>query len=918
MHNWRKEIQPFLEKLKLDPARELEIVEELSQHLNDKYDELQKSGSTAEAAYKTVVEDLSAGKLAEELHRILRAKPDQIVLGEQSNESWFSGIGKDLRYGLRLLRLNPGFAIVAILSLALGIGANTAIFQLLDAVRLRNLPVKDPQELAVVRINNATAGRTGSFNGYHSDLTNALWENLRDQQQAFSSMGAWFTTRLNLSERGEARYAQVMYVSGQYFNTLGVQPLLGRLISEADDKPGCSGSQAVISHSFWQREFGGSQSVLGKGIRLEGHPLEVIGVTPSKFFGTQVGHNFDIAIPICADSIITQEDPRIGNNQAWWLAAIGRLKPGWTIDRASAQLATISPQIFATTAPAKYDPVDRKNYLGFKFGALPASTGLSNLRKDYEKPLWLLMGIAGLVLLIACANLANLMVARASARQREMAVRLALGASRKRLVRQLLAESLMLAAIGALFGAAIAQGVSRVLVSFLSTERTPLFLNLQPDWHMFLFTAGLTVFTCILFGLTPAIQAARTPPGEVMKAHSRGLTATRSRFGLRRTLVVSQVALSLVLLISALLFVGTFRNLLTVDAGFQQDQILVSMIDFSRLKLPVENRAAYKKEMLERVRSLQNVDAAADVSIVPLSGNGWNENINVPGSNVQRQIANFNQVTSGYFQTVGTALLAGRDFNNNDTPTSPKVAIVTETFVRKFFNGANPVGATFSKIQGGDTPVTYQIVGLVKESKYSTLREDFNPLVYLAESQEERPYPELQIMVRSNEPLPSVISSIKQASLEMNPNNVVRFRIFRTLIREGLLRERLMASLSGFFGLLAAILAMTGLYGVISYMVVRRKNEIGIRIALGANERSILSMILREAATLLGIGLAIGTVLAVVAGAAAKALLFGLQPGDPTTLLIAAAGLAVVAVTASFIPAWRAANLNPMLALREE
>jgi predicted permease len=403
-----------------------------------------------------------------------------------------------------------------------------------------------------------------------------------------------------------------------------------------------------------------------------------------------------------------------------------------------------------------------------------------------------------------------------------------------------------------------------------------------------------------------------------MKAHSRGLTAARSRFGLRKILVVSQVALSLVLLISALLFVGTFRNLLTTDAGFQQDKILISMIDFTRLKLPVENRAVYKKEMLTRVRSLSNIQSAADIAIVPLSGNGWNENIAIPGYKEDRQIANFNQVSSGYFQTVGTPLLAGRDFNNNDTLKSPRVAIVTETFARKFFNGANPVGANFSQLRGGDTPLTYQIVGLVKESKYSTLREEFVPLVYVPDTQDEKPWPEMQIMVRTNEPLPAVMASIKQVATEMNSGNVLRFRIFRSLVRESLLRERLMASLSGFFGLLAAILAMTGLYGVISYMVERRRNEIGIRIALGANERSILSMILREAATLLGIGLVIGIVLSLLAGAAAKALLFGLQPGDPTTLLIAAAALGVVAVAASFFPAWRAANLNPMLALREE
>jgi predicted permease len=781
------------------------------------------------------------------------------------------------------------------------------------------LPVKNPDELALVKITNTPQGRTGSFNGYHPDLTNALWEQLRDQQQTFSSMGAWFLTKNNLSQSGEVRFADTMYVSGNFFQTLGVQPLMGRLISATDDVPGCAPSGAVISHSFWQREYGKSKSVLGKQLSIEGHPFEIIGITPGNFFGTQVGQNFDIAIPLCVEAVISVESPRIKNNMAWWLGAIGRLKPGWTIKKAAAHLAAISPSMFSTTVPPKYDPVDRQNYLSFKLDALPASTGVSNLRKNYEKPLWLLMGIAGLVLLIACANLANLMVARASAREREMAVRLALGASRNRLVRQLLAESLMLAMIGALFGAALAQVLSRMMVAFLSTERSRMFLDLQPNWHVLLFTAALAVITCILFGLTPAIQAARTPPGEVMKAHSRGLTAGRSRFGLRRILVISQVALSLVLLICALLFVGTFRNLLIVDAGFQQDRILVSSIDFTRLKLPVENRAVYKNELLSRVRSLPNVQSAASVSIVPLSGNGWNENISIPGSKVQRQVANFNQVSSGYFKTVGTPLLAGRDFNDNDTLKSPRVAIVTETFARKFLNGANPVGTTVQQNRGADEPpITYQIIGLVKESKYSSLREEFIPLVYLAESQDKEPWPEMDIMVRSNEPLSAVIASVKQAAMEINPANSVRFNIFRTMIREGLVRERLMASLSGFFGLLAAVLAMTGLYGVISYMVERRRNEIGIRIALGANERRILSMILREATSLLGIGLAVGVLLSLLAGAAAKALLFGLKPGDPMTLVVAAAGLTVVAVAASFFPARRAANLNPMMALREE
>jgi predicted permease len=843
----------------------------------------------------------------------------QVVIGDAQKNSILSGIWKDISYGARLLRLNPGFAIVAILSLALGIGANTAIFQLLDAVRLRTLPVNHPEELAVVKIENAPKGRTGSFSGSHPYLTYAIWEDLRAQQQAFSEIGAWGIQRSNLSQGGEARYAQTLYVSGGFFDVLRVRPELGRLISNADDHRGCGSAGAVISHSFWQREFGGKASALGAKVSLDGHPFEVIGITPSNFFGVEVGRVFDVAIPICAEEIIHTEDPYLKSRQAWWLAAIGRLKPDWTIQRASTQLASISKGLFESTLPNEYDAVDKKNYLEFRLDAVSAATGVSAVRREYQNPLWILMAISALVLLIACANLANLMVARASARQREMAVRLALGASRRRLIRQLLAESLLLAFVGALCGAILAQVLSRLLVSFLSTQQTRLFLDLQPNWHVLGFTAGLAILTCLVFGLTPAFEATRTSPGEVMKAHGRSVTTGGGRFGLRRSLVVSQVALSLVLLIGSLLFVRTLQNLLTLDAGFEQESLLVSSIDFSPLQMPVENRLVYKKEVLSRVRQLPNVVSAAAVAIPPLSGSGWNESINIPAFKLQRQVANFNQVSSEYFRTVGTPFLSGRDFNDRDTVSSPPVAIVTETFARKFFHGTNPVGNLFSKVeQEGKPDKIFQIIGLVKDSKYYSLREEFSPIVFVSESQDQRPDQEVLLMVRSQEPPARIISSIKQLTAEMNPGFGVKFRIFRTMVREGLIRERLMATLSGFFGFLAAILAMTGLYGVISYMVVRRRNEIGIRMALGANGKSILSMILREAATLLAIGIVIGIVLAIIGGVAAQTLLFGLRPTDPITIVIAVSALAGIAIIASLLPAQRAATLNPMQALRQE
>jgi len=397
-----------------------------------------------------------------------------------------------------------------------------------------------------------------------------------------------------------------------------------------------------------------------------------------------------------------------------------------------------------------------------------------------------------------------------------------------------------------------------------------------------------------------------------MKAYSRGNTAGRSRFESRRLLVVSQVALSLMLVVGALLFVRTFHNLTTLDAGFQQERLLVSNFDFTPLNLPTEQRNAYKKQIREKIRSLRPVQSASSVAIVPLSGSGWNEFISIPDATVQGEVANFNQVSDGFFQTVGTRLIAGRDFNQTDTAESPLVSIVTQTFVNKFLKGQNPVGRNLRVAQAeGQPDKIFQIIGLVNDTKYTDLREEFTPIVFVPESQDKNPD-------RSSETLADVTTSIKRAAREMNPAIGLEFRVFRTMIKQRLLRERLMATLAGFFGLLAAILAMIGLYGVISYMVVRRKNEIGIRIALGANRNNILSMIMREATILLIAGLAVGTFLALLTASAAKALIFGMQPNDPLTLILAVVVLAAIATLASFLPAKRASTLNPIQALREE
>ncbi|AXC11509.1 ABC transporter, ATP-binding protein [Acidisarcina polymorpha] len=915
MRDWAAEVRARIASLNLEPLREASVVEECGQHLRDRFEEMVAGGMSAAQAEQTLLSELGDGGLLEGLKATVRPAGPPLAPGADGEEGFFAGAVTDLRYGARLLLRNPGFAIIAILSLALGIGANTAIFQLLDAVRLRSLPVKAPEQLGAVQIVDSPKCCDGDFYSTEAVLTGALWKAIKEQQQGFAEIAAWSPTRDDLGRGGEARYANTLMVTGNFFHVLGVEPLLGRLISPADDTSGCGARAAVLSYAFWQREFGGRAEALHETVALSGHAFPVIGVTPKNFFGLEVGQNFDVAIALCSQPVFSTKTPLMDNPTAWWLATIGRLKPGWTLKRASTQLAAMAPGIFAATVPPTYDATGRKDYLSFHLGAAPAGNGVSAIRRDYEDPLWLLLGLSGLVLLIACANLANLMLAQASSRQREMALRLTLGASRARLIRQVLAESLLLGGLGTVAGAALAQVLSRVLINFLSTQGNHIEVKLTPDWRVLGFAIGLSLLTCLLFGLAPAIQSARTDPGTAMKASGRGATAGRERFFLRRALVVSQVALSLVLLTGALLFVRTFQTLISMNAGFRQEHLLVASIDYSPLKLAAGSQMAFKRELVERVRAIPGVSSAAETLVVPMSHAGWNNFVDV-AKGPQRTLTNFNRVSPGYFQTMETPRLAGRDFGEMDTVKSPRVAIVNETFAKLLFGGGNPVGKVFS--DSGKPDQTYEVIGLVKDTKYYELREASMPIVYVSFTQANGPEMHSTLMIRSEEALPALIGAVKRTAGEMNPAMVLEFTVLKTQIREGLLRERLMATLSGFFGGLATVLATIGLYGVISYMVLRRRNEIGIRMALGASRRRILNMILKEAGMLLLLGVAVGLALTFVAGRAAQSLLYGLTFTDPVTLLGSVVGLTLVAILASVLPAQRAASVHPMVALREE
>ena len=937
MPDFKQELRRRVARLNLEPTREAAIVEEMAQHLEQGFEELLAHGATEAHAEQAVLKELDEGKrLEKNLLRVEKPVWQEPALSEKPGfRNSLLRLANDFRYALRTIRLNPGISFVVILSLALGIGANTAIFQLLDAVRMRTLPVKDPQQLVDLRVGNMKT-RRGSGRGSYPNFSNPVWEQIRDRQQAFSGMAAWNSVGVNLATGGLAHNARAMYVNGDFFNTLGVPPVAGRVFNAADDTHGCGLPGAVISYAFWQKQFGGQASAIGGKLTVEGHPVEILGVTGPEFTGVEVGRGFDLAVPLCSEPLIAGDDSMFNRRDGWWLAVIGRLKPGWDRARATAQLEAISPAIFAATLPAGYQPELAKHYLSWKLKTNPAGSGLSRLRGQYEEPLWILLAISGTVLLIACANLANLMLARASAREREVAVRLALGASRWRLAQQFMMESILLAVMGAAAGMLLAQGLTRGLISFFSTQFSQVVLNLGTDWRVLSFTAALAVLTCLFFGLMPALRATATPPILAMKTGGRGVSSGRERFGLRRILVVTQVAMSMVLLVSAFLFVRSFSKLITLDAGFRQDGVLVAYLDFSQLKLPKERRTRFKQELVERMQALPGVDAAAFAEVVPVSGNRWNEDVHYDdhGQDVH-VVVNFNAISADYFKAMGTPLVKGRNVGPQDTLASQRVAVVNESFVKKVLMGAStpsrttpahagdpgaePLGKIFHVDMGSDKPAdAYQIVGVVKDTKYEDLQTDFGPIAYLPFTLNPNPDSSAQIVIHSDLALDSLMASVERAAVQASPSIVLQFSGLKTQIRDTLLRERIMASLSGFFGFLAAILATVGLYGVISYMVLRRRNEIGIRMALGADRGRVLRLVLREAATLLAIGVGTGTAISLAATRAAAALLYGLKPYDPLTLAVAAASLMLVAAGATCLPAFRATQIHPTEALREE
>jgi predicted permease len=814
---------------------------------------------------------------------------------------------QDLRYGVRMLMKQPGFTLIAVITLALGIGANTAIFQLLDSVRLRSLPIDQPQELAEIRIRGGNGGM-GLNPGSYGGITRPMWEAARREQKAFSGLAAWRQFNPRLGKDTERKRVKALEVSGEFFPVLRIVPWRGRLFQPDDESIACPANRAVVSYSFWQREMGGRELAPDSRIFTGDQSIEVVGVTPPNFTGIAVGETFDIAVPFCQPNTEPRRD-------LFAYSVIGRLRPGWTRERAATHLETLSAGVMEATEIQGYGSDTVARYRKFRLTAYPAHNGVSNLRKEYDSALWLLLGMTGLIMLIACANLANLMLARSSAREREIAIRLSLGASRTRLLRQFTSETALLTFIGAAFGIALAQIMIRALVASLSTNSGSIYLALDLNWRILLFASAIATITCIIFGTLPAVRVTRLQPESVMRAGGRGLTTGRDRFSMQRLMVVTQVAVSLVLLCSALLFVRSFQNLMTFDPGMRQKGISIAYVGMPG-SMPKERLEGFHRELLAEVAAVPGVRSVGSTSNVPLLGSSWGHGIDIRGVHGG---AMFTWVSPGYFETMGIPLISGRGFDQRDTASSKRVAVVNEAFVRRFCDQTNPLGQVLrTGVEPGYPSTLYEIVGVIPDTRYSGLRDNMPPSVFAPDLQFPQLGPWAALIIHTDTPHAVMVQALNARLSQKFPEAIIEFEDFRARIQDGLVRERLMAVLSGIFGGVAVILAAVGLYGMVSYLVVRRRNEIGIRAALGARRGQLVLMVMRQSTHMLLPGLSIGVALYLAVARAASTLLFGIEPYDLTTLAAATVLLAGIAAAASFLPARRAASVDPMVALRHD
>ena len=849
-------------------------------------------------------------------------------LQEDSRNAWrwptLDSIAQDIRYGVRSLAGSPAFTITAILSLTLGIGANTAIFSLLNAIMLRTLPVKDPQQLV-----NIQQGSSPSF-------TNPLWEQIRDHPYPFDGALAYGTSQFDLSNGGERQYASGLMVSGDYFRVLGVPAFRGRLLTPEDDKQGCgpSGPIAVISHRFWQSRFEGDPSIVGRTLTLDRVTVQIAGVTPAWFTGLSKDQQYEVAVPIGCEPLFHTDRSALDQRSWWWLSVLARLKTGVTLEATAAQLGALSPEMMKATLPQKWDADGKKEYLTRKLILQPAATGFSGLGQAYGKALITLQGVVAIVLLIACANVANLLLARAAARQRELSVRLAIGAGRARIVRQLLTESMLLAVGGAFAGLILASWGTKLLVHMLNAQgaggRVKPFdfeLDTSLDLTVVTFTALVVVLTTLFFGLLPALRASSAAPNAVLKEHGRGsVTGGGGPFTLANAMVAVQIGLALTLLAAAALFGESFRRILSVESGFDVRTVVLIKAQVPQKLLERSQRKQAFDEGLDRLRRIPGVRSASRSELTPMSNSVWNEVVEPEGfqskSGKDERLVYFNFLSPGYFETMGAKVIAGRDFDARDTLGAPGAMIIGESTARAFWGVDNPIGRIVRKDSplNNGTKESFQVIGVVKDMKYESLAEKTLKTAFLAVSQEPNPRnsTEYEVRLDSMDSLNRLLPSARGALMETNKNLSIEFQSFDAQVKDSLIQPRLIAVVSGFFGIVALLLAATGLYGVIAYTTARRKAEIGLRMALGASQSNVLWLVLKDTGLMLIAGAVLGLTSAYFAGRLVKSLVFGVQPTDPSILGGALLALTVTAAIAAYVPARRAARCDPMESLRIE
>jgi len=829
----------------------------------------------------------------------------------------------DIRYALRTFRKSPVFVAVAVLSLALGIGANTAIFTLIDQVLLRLLPVKDPQQLVLLW---GRGDHYGSNNG-RNKLSYPMYEDFRDKNQVFSGMFCRNDADFSLNFEGKTERISGELVSGTYFPVLGVGAALGRVFNQTDDQTEGGEPYAVLSYRYWISRFAGDRSVIGKKLVLNGYPFTVVGVSQAGFDGTDPTRSPQIRIPIMMKLQVDQLGfYNLKNRRGRWVNTYGRMKPGVTMEQAKASLQPLMHQMLNMEVQekdfSKAAPETKQAFLRMWLDLLPASKGRSNLREQFSNSLLVLMAIVGLVLLIACANVANLLIARATARQKEIAVRLALGASRGQIISQLLIESLMLSMAGGAAGLLLAVWIDQALVSFLPAgPTTTLAVSATPDWRILLFTLGISLLTGLIFGLVPALQATRPDLAPTLKDQVGAITSTAS-VGLRKSLVVAQVTLSLLLLIGAGLFIRSLNNLKGIDPGFKTRNLLTFAIDPPLNGYKPERSREILRQIYESLNALPGVESASMAIMPVMEGDEWDSSVTVDSYHAKATEnvgPHMNFVSPGYFKSMDVPILQGRDFRPSDQgKDAPKVCMINDKFAKKYFPEGRALGHRIG--MGGDpgTKTDIEVVGVFRDMKYEGMREEV-PIELV------RPYEQLDftlgmwVYIRTAREPEQMFSAARRTVQQVDPTlPVLDMKTLEKQVDNSLVTERLVATLSSAFGVLATLLASIGLYGVMAYTVARRTREIGIRMALGAATGNVVWLIMKEVLVLVGIGIVLGLAASWGLTRYVQKEIYGIQPNDLTTIVLATIGIAIVALAAGYVPARRATRVDPIRALRWE